>query len=210
MRRWSMLTGVLALLVATASACAGGGGAGGGGSRGRQAGAEDPPAVDCTAPSPSTGPGSAFSAPPTTDPAFWQLQGRLDETAGRVESLAKGFPDVYAGLALETEHARLAVYRLPSSAFDAALRRELPDAPVRLVDAAHSARQLGALRDRISGDHDYWQGRGVAVNILFAAHDGSCVQVGTHDVDQARQLFPQRYGSDAPIRVAYAEPAVAK
>lgn len=152
----------------------------------------------------------AFTPPPTDDPTFWAMQGRLDELAGRVVKLGAGFPDSYAGVALETEHGRLAVYRVPSPAFDAALHRELPDAPLRIVDGTHSANQLGTLRDRIAADFGYWRGQGVEVNTVSAAYDGSCVEVGTRDVDRVRRLFQQRYGADEPIRVVHADVVVAK
>jgi hypothetical protein len=203
-----IVIGPLALLVIGAAACAGGDRRSqGGGTGGPPDHVAASPVVDCAGPSPS--PSSTFRPPPTTDPTFWQTQARLDELATRVEALAKLFPDVYAGVALEQEYARLAVYRVPSAAFDTALRRELPGAPLRIVDAAHSSRELNALLDRVLADRAYWEGQGIALNELSPLYDGSCVQVGTQDVDTARRLFRLRYGPEAPIRIVPAEPAKA-
>lgn len=211
MRHWFTVIGALALIVIGAGGCAGGGrGPGDGGSGGTPDHVAAVSVVDCTGPSPSPGPVSTLRPPPTTDPTFWQTQAQFDELAARVEALGKQFPDAYAGVALEQEHGWLAVYRVPSAAFDTAVHRDLPGAPIRIVDAAHSSRELNALLDRVLADRTYWEGHGIALNVLSPLSDGSCVQVGTHDADTARQLFSQRYGRDAPIRIVHAEPVVAR
>lgn len=210
MRYRLSVIGALALLVIGTSGCAGNDRrSGDGGGPGAPSLVAAVPAVGCTGPNLSPSPVSTFTPPPTTDPTFWKVQAQLDELAPRVEVLGKQFPDAYAGIALEQEHAWLAVYRVPSAAFDAAVRRELPDAPLRIVDAAHSSRELNALLKRILADRTYWEGHGIALNTLSALYDGSCVQVGTPDPDTAKPLFAQRYGQAAPIRIVHAEPAVA-
>jgi hypothetical protein len=173
----------------------------------RAAGSSSPSAsamADCSSVSPA--PQSTFKPPPTTDPSFWTAQANLDDLAAKITRFGARFPQAYAGLALETEYGRLAVYRVPSAPFDTALRAEFPAAPLRLVNAAHSARELANLRDRVLGDEAYWKRKGVALNALSPLNDGSCLQVGTSKPDRARPLFRERYGP-APIQLIHSEPA---
>jgi hypothetical protein len=142
-----------------------------------------------------------------TDPGFWQRQARLNGFAARVTTLGGRFPAAYAGVALEPEHDRVVVYRVPSAAFDAALHADLPGAPLRVVDAAHPAEELNRLVTRIGAELPYWQERGVAVHVISPRTDGACVEVGVADPDRARPLFAERYGA-APVRVVAADPVV--
>jgi hypothetical protein len=69
----------------------------------RTAGSRSPSAsatADCSTPSPA--PQSTFRPPPTTDPSFWAVQASLDDLAAKITRFAARFPQVYAGLALET------------------------------------------------------------------------------------------------------------
>jgi hypothetical protein len=174
---------------------------------GPEAGAPSPAAAVCDAT--STSPPPMVSAPPTTDTTYYTQQGRLDEMAAAVDRIGARFPQVYAGVELAPDHSQIIVFRIPSAPFDAAVRAALPGKPVGLVDAAHSARQLNALLNRVSADESYWKSRGIPLNWLSPQVDGSCVQVATTDPVRAKPLFRLRYGP-APIQVIHGEAAVAR
>jgi len=148
---------------------------------------------------PEAGP-PPVAVPTASASSFYAQQGRLDEMAGRVARIGASYPQVFAGVELAPDHSRIIVFRIPSAPFDAAVRSALPGAPVSIVDAAHSARELNKLLDRVSADLAYWKGRGIPLNGMSPAVDGSGLRVFTTDPARARPLFVQRYGS-APIQL---------
>ena len=75
-------------------------------------------------------------------------------------------------------------------------------------DARFSQAALTELQNRISDDSALWRSRGIQINTIFAAHDGSGVTVGTLQVDQARAEIPKHYRSAIPITVVEEAPPV--
>lgn len=134
-------------------------------------------------------------------------QEALDALAGRVEGVAKTrFAAVYTGLELRSEQDRLRVYRVPSADFDSWLTGAFKDDCIEVVDAAHSAQELNALVDRITGDVAYWKSQHIQIGTVSPRVDGSAVDVTTTDVAQASPALVQRYGTAVPIKVEYGEP----
>ena len=146
----------------------------------------------------------AMSIDGTPQPAN---QEALDALAGRVESVAKTrFAAVYTGLELRSEQDRLRVYRVPSNEFDSWLTGTFKDDCIEVVDAAHSAPELDALVDRITGDIAYWQSQHIPIGTISPRVDGSGVDVTTTEVARASAALAQRYGTAVPINVEYGEP----
>jgi hypothetical protein len=114
------------------------------------------------------------------------------------------FPDSYAGLVVLDRTRQIVVYRRPSAAMDAAVQRRFPEAPVVFHDARHSERELKGLAERIAGDSEYWRKLGVKLDSVGPRADGSAVEVATHEVARARQLFLERYGQ-APVVIVYGQ-----
>lgn len=109
------------------------------------------------------------------------------------------FPQLYAGI--ETRDGQVLVYRMPSPAFDAALRElAVPAVP---MDAPYAAPTLDALADRVVADIPYWERQGIDVTSVGARHDGTAVDVGTTQPQRLAPLLASRYGSAPP---ALAEP----
>jgi hypothetical protein len=133
-------------------------------------------------------------------------QSALDEIANRVQSYSvEHFSGVYAGVEIRSESNRVRVFRVPSADFDAWILGQFRTVCVEVADARHSRQELVALQRRIVGDVDYWNARGIPINTVGVARDGSGVQVTTTDVAKASQELPARYGSDAPIKITYGD-----
>lgn len=175
---------------------------------GPEIGASAPPPASAGCDATSTPSPPEVSVPPTTDTGYYAQQGRLDDMAAKVTRLGARYPQVFAGVELAPDHSRIIVFRVPSAPFDAAVRAALPGDPVSIVDAAHSARELATVLDRVSADRAYWKAQGVPLNWMSPQVDGSCVLVATSDPAHARPLFRLRYGT-APIQVTHGEAAVA-
>ncbi|HEX8629912.1 MAG TPA: hypothetical protein VF755_17265, partial [Catenuloplanes sp.] len=137
-------------------------------------------------PAPRDSAGTTASAPPGTGPATpgeWRTAGcgaqrpavevsagatsmpvtppELETAMTRIRDAGHTrFPDSYAGLEVDQRQVHTVVYRVPSAGFDAFLRDVGPGACVIVRDAAHPARSLDALRDRVTADMPYWAGRG--------------------------------------------------
>ncbi|MEO3811995.1 hypothetical protein ABGB17_23610 [Sphaerisporangium sp. B11E5] len=165
----------------------------------------------CAAPGSGDTGASAEGAPAPQPSATGPVPGQADQVrltvlAGQVEEhLRQNHPDQYAGVVLNGD--KLLVYRVPSKALDASLSAEFPDAPLRLRDAAHSARRLEALAQRVTGDIDYWTRKGVPITTVAPLADGSAVEVGTTDTEKASAELPERYGP-VPLKFTEADPAL--
>jgi len=159
---------------------------------------------------------TAGCGPHTTAPAMTvggtpqpENQNALDEIADRVQTYSVGhFSGVYTSVEIRNETNRVRVYRVPSAEFDTWILKEFAAVCVEVVDSSHSRQELDALQQRIVVDIDYWKGRGIPINIVSMAPDGSGVQVTTTNVAKASEELPARYGAAAPITITYGEPAV--
>ncbi|MFC6081357.1 hypothetical protein [Sphaerisporangium aureirubrum] len=145
---------------------------------------------------------TAASSAPTGRPGQVEAAVLADRVG---EYLRQTYPDQYAGISIDG--AKLIVYRVPSTTLDGALRTKFPTAPVELRDAAHSARRLEALAQRITDDIDYWTRKGVPITTVAARFDGSAVEIGTTDLQKATAELPERYGP-APLEFTEASPAL--
>ena len=137
---------------------------------------------------------------PTTPPKLEAVMGRISQ-AGEGEFAAS-----YAGVEVDQERVRAIVYRVPSAAFDDFIRNAAEDLCVVVRDAAHSTKDLAVWHDRVLADLPYWTDRGVRIVSIGARHDGSGVEVGARDVEQARSELLARYGARAPLIFVAADP----
>lgn len=100
----------------------------------------------------------------------------------------------YAGIAFIS--GRLTIYRIPGeSGFDDDIRAQFPGIEFHFVDAVHSFRQLCKVRDTILADRESWFRRGVRIVSTTVAYDGSFVEIGTPQSNQASRLQAW-YGED--------------
>lgn len=121
----------------------------------------------------------------------------MSRIAGNVQRIGRErFPQSYAGVTIDPQRPGVTVYRVPDSAFDAALAAGVRDS-VTVRDSLRSERQNEALASRILDEDAYWRARGVAVTSVAALADGRGVAVGVRgDVDRAQALLGERYGPD--------------
>lgn len=130
---------------------------------------------------------------PVTPPALTAAMARIDDGGRRHHA------DSYAGLEVDQRSVQAIVYRVPSKEFDDFVRISAEDSCVVVRDAAHSMAGLARWQDRITADLSFWTAQGIRISSIGARHDGAGVEVGTQDVDRARQELPARYGPAAPL-----------
>ncbi|WP_436526146.1 hypothetical protein [Actinoplanes sp. HUAS TT8] len=118
------------------------------------------------------------------------------EQAGRLR-----FRDSFAGLEVDQRRVRAIVYRVPtvSTEFDDFIRETAGAACIVVRDAAHGVAELDVWHDRVVTDLAYWTVRGVRIVTVGSRHDGAGLEIGTRDLDKAREEMPARYGTDAPL-----------
>jgi hypothetical protein len=123
--------------------------------------------------------------------------------AAAMERIDRGGRDTYAGRysGMEIDHLRVraVVYRVPSAGFDDFVRSTAEDSCILVRDSAHAIAELDEWHDRVLADLHYWDGQGVRIGTVGSRHDGAGVEVGTRDIDLARQMLPARYGAAAPL-----------
>jgi hypothetical protein len=130
---------------------------------------------------------------PTTPVELATAMERI-ERAGRED-----FAESFAGIEVDQERVRAIVYRVPSEPFDDFIRRTAESSCLVVRNARHSAKTLDAWHDRIIAELAFWSHRGLHIVSVGARHDGSGVEIGTDDVDKARQELLGRHGADAPL-----------
>ena len=130
---------------------------------------------------------------PSTPPNLEAAMARID-TGGRDRYAVS-----YAGIELDQEHVRAVVYRVPSAAFDKYIRNNAEDTCIEVRDAPHALAELTALHDRVVADLSMWEERGIRISTVGPRHDGVGVEIGTEDVERARQQMPVVYGVQAPL-----------
>jgi hypothetical protein len=130
---------------------------------------------------------------PATPAALEEAMARID-AGGRADHAGS-----YAGLEVDQERVRAIVYRVPSAAFDDFIRHSAENTCIVVRDAAHSLADLTGWNDRIVADLPAWQAHGVRISSVVARHDGVGVEIGTPDVERARNDLSLRYGRTAPL-----------
>jgi len=131
----------------------------------------------------------------------------LGSVISKIEAAGKGaFAGSFAGVEVDQERVRAIVYRVPSAAFDAFVRRAAVDACVVVRDADHSTKDLMVWHDRVLADLPYWTDHGVRIVSIGARHDGTGVEIGVRDAVRARRELLARYGDRAPLIFRPADP----
>ncbi|WP_203838214.1 hypothetical protein [Winogradskya humida] len=130
---------------------------------------------------------------PVTPQPLEAVIGRIDE-AGRTQHKSS-----YAGIEVDQQRVRAIVYRVPSAAFDDFIRNAAENTCIFVRDARYGMHELATWHDRLRADIPAWQARGIFISTISARHDGVGLEIGTPDVDQAREQLPRQYGSKAPL-----------
>jgi hypothetical protein len=130
----------------------------------------------------------------TAVPSAWPNQDELNQIAMAVGHLGAGeFAEIYAGLSIDVQDDRVDVWARDSAEFEAAIEAMPWSHRVRLHPAGHAAIDLEPTFQQILRDQDYWRQQGLPVVQSGVRHDGSCVEVGTPEPEQAERAFAQRY-----------------
>ncbi|MEE1788880.1 hypothetical protein PUR71_39165 [Streptomyces sp. SP17BM10] len=147
-------------------------------------------------PTPSFPPSSGS---PSTLTSAQVSQAELARAGEAVDRMATaGYPDRYFGICRDAGLNTVYVMRVPGDgALDEAVTRVLagwPAVRLQFTDAVGSYGELTELRDRIDGDRAYWQDKGVKLEFVQVAHDGSGVVVDTPQWESAGAQIKARYG----------------
>lgn len=132
------------------------------------------------------------SAPPTTsvreNPA-------LTAAAATVQPLLQAsYPDSFAGLVLHHEVPVLVIYRKPDASLDTEVEKVVSGVRVEFHDAKYTLVEMKAAADKVMDDREYWKGRGLTVNTVGPAADGSGVTVtSTTDAGDFAGALQERY-----------------
>ncbi|WFE22219.1 hypothetical protein O7621_02280 [Solwaraspora sp. WMMD937] len=130
----------------------------------------------------------------TAVPSAWPNQDELNQIAMVVGRIGEDeFAEVYAGHAIDVQDDRVDVWAKDSAEFEAAIESMPWGHRVRLHPADHAAIDLEPTFQQILRNQDYWRQQGLPVVQSGVRHDGSCVEVGTPEPEQAERAFPQRY-----------------
>ena len=124
--------------------------------------------------------------------------------AQEIDSYAAAeFPAYFSGVAIDSDHRTVIVYRLAGADIDESVHAHFPDAPLRFVDARYTEAQLQTLTRQISADLPYWRQHGVTISVVGPAPDRSAVTIGTPDPAAVQGTLYARYGADK-VRVTQA------
>ncbi|AXX29936.1 hypothetical protein KCV87_07285 [Actinosynnema pretiosum subsp. pretiosum] len=154
----------------------------------------------------STALGTAPAALAGTGPGDWDrmlaqqpLIAAADAIKAEVDRV--GYPDGFAGIALEDDHVALWWKGAPPAAVTEAVAKAAAEAPVRVERAAHSEAELRAA----AKDLEARRGPGSAVHSIKVPADGSGLVLGTRSDAVARSLATT---ADVPVRTVVEEPLV--
>ncbi|WP_416874454.1 hypothetical protein [Kitasatospora sp. SC0581] len=146
----------------------------------------------------ASGSGSGSGSPSSLsseDPA----EARVTRAGESIEALAMtDYPDHYFGTCRDRNTGTLYVMRVPGSGLDAAVTARAADWPtvkVRFADAAGSREQLMTVLNRIRADTEEWRARGVVIDGLTLAIDGTGVVVDTPQWQSAEADIKAKYGA---------------
>jgi hypothetical protein len=134
---------------------------------------------------------------------------KLGAAIARIEDGGRGrYSRSYAGIEVDQARVRAIVYRVPSSAFDKFVRNSAEDTCIVVRDAQHGLAELTSWHDRVVADLPMWEKRGLRISSVGARHDGAGVEIGTPDVEMARQEMAAKYGVRAPLLFVEQGPVV--
>ncbi|MDT5024405.1 MAG: hypothetical protein QOE61_831 [Micromonosporaceae bacterium] len=152
--------------------------------------------------------GQPAAGQPAPVTSYWPNQEKLTEWATAVEREGQqNHPEVYAGVEIDLAADTVIVHRIPSAAFDEAVRGLLPPtATVRYIDSTYSERQLTGWAAAVVADTDYWRERHAELR-LVGTKPGQCVRVGIDNPARDAASITARY-PDSPICVEHADKAV--
>ncbi|MFF3113931.1 hypothetical protein ACFVSN_32670 [Kitasatospora sp. NPDC057904] len=175
-----------------------------------------PPVSPSLTPPPFTPP--SFTPPSFTPPSFTPRSGlpstgspstlssaqllqldlaRASEAVDKVGT--ESYADHYFGVCRDPGLNTLYVMRVPGDgALDDAVTRALADWPtvkLQFTAAVGSYAELRELQDRIDGDRAYWKDKGVQLEFVQVANDGSGVVVDTPQWESAGAQIKAKYGS---------------
>ncbi|MFG2907016.1 hypothetical protein ACGF13_18370 [Kitasatospora sp. NPDC048286] len=120
----------------------------------------------------------------------------LNRAGQAIEGLAMtDYPDQYFGTCRDRNTNTLYVMRVPGGGLDAAVTRmAAPTVKVAFADAAGSRGQLMTFLNRIRADTEEWRAKGVEIEALTLAIDGSGVIVDTPQWQSAAADIKAKYG----------------
>lgn len=138
------------------------------------------------------------SALPTTSASDDLADTALEQAGLAIEDLGMAdYRDRYFGTCRDRTTGTLHVMRVPGSGLDAAAARAAagwPTVKVAFTDAAGSREQLMAFLNRIRADTEEWRSKGVEIEGLTLALDGSGVVVDTPQWESAAADIKTKYG----------------
>ncbi|MFD8701277.1 hypothetical protein ACFV1W_01485 [Kitasatospora sp. NPDC059648] len=142
---------------------------------------------------PSSGAPSSLSS---AGPSSVEL-GRAGVAVEMTATMNVLFREHYFGTCRDADTNTLYVMRVPGSELDVAATRAVADRPwvkLRFVDAAGSRDQLTAFGDRIRADAEEWRSKGVEIEAVTLAVDGTGVVVDTPQWASAGAEIKAKYG----------------
>lgn len=135
------------------------------------------------------GPPARYRMPPTHSSGLQQLNARAEAAAdlGR-----RGYPNSYAGVAVNGATDTVIVYRVPDPAYDHALAIAV-HGRLDIRDVTHSGVALDHWVDTLIADLDYWTDRGTPVNAVGPRPTDDCVLVGLDHPDRDGPVVRAHY-----------------
>jgi hypothetical protein len=123
------------------------------------------------------------------------LEAAADTVRPWLESSFAGF---FAGIEVEHEEHVMIIYRRPNPQLDAQVAEQVGNVQVVVRDARYSLIEMTTAIDRLLADERYWRDRGMAINGVSPAVDGSGVTVLTAgDPEELTDGLTTRYSDMA-------------
>jgi hypothetical protein len=107
--------------------------------------------------------------------------------------LSQSFPATFAGIELDQMRHTIVIYRKPDTALDSYVKEHLSSVSVEFRDAKFSLTTMQDAVKKVTGDIEYWKGRGVDIQTVTPTPDGSSVEIGTPQAGAAATMIEDRY-----------------
>jgi hypothetical protein len=157
---------------------------------------------ECGRPVPATTSTSPALTGPTPNPTNAYELSRLADEIHRVGQ--EDFPEVYAGVIMDTDIDRLLVWRKPSVEFDAILAASQDREKIVTLCARYSYEQLLGAVSQLTADYEYWKAQGLTLHQFGPDYKQNCVLVSTEDPGRAKVKLTARY-PDLPLCFEYGD-----